>query len=495
MTATTQHADQQADRHADPSTGSTSSADIPTTVADLRAAFDRGTTRPLAWRRARLRALRQMLRDRGGEIEAALHADLHKSRTEAQLTEIGVLLTEIDHTLRHLDRWARPRRARLPLSFLPATARLVPEPLGVVLVIAPWNYPVQLLLSPLVGALAAGNAVVLKPSELAPHTSALLARIVPEHLGADAVRVVEGGVPETTELLRERFDHIVYTGNGRVARIVLRAAAEHLTPVTLELGGKSPVWFDDDAHLDEAARRIAWAKFVNAGQTCIAPDYVLTTPDRVGPLTEALHRAVREMWGADPSASEDYGRIVDGRQHARLVSLLEGAHVAFGGTHDAGSRYLAPTVLHVPAEARGARPGDPDAPARAMREEIFGPLLPIVAVDSVEDAIAYVNAGDKPLALYLFSGSRRRRAEVVARTSSGAVGIDVALLHAGAAGLPFGGVGPSGTGAYHGEASFRTFSHLKPVLHKPLRPDTLRFVQPPFGERGRELARRMVRLG
>lgn len=468
---------------------------IEQTVADVRAGFDRRVTRSLAWRRAQLRALSRMLTEREAEIEAALHADLHKSATEAQLTEIGVVQTEIAHALRHLARWVRPRPVALPLSFVPATARLVPEPLGVVLVIAPWNYPVQLLLSPLVGVLAAGNAAVLKPSELAPHTSALLAGIVPEYLDTEAVRVVEGGVEETTVLLRQRFDHIVYTGNGRVARIVLKAAAEHLTPVTLELGGKSPVWFDDDAHLESAARRIAWAKFVNAGQTCIAPDYVLTTPERVGPLTDALRRAVEDLYGSDPAASPDYGRIVNERQHARLVGLLDGADIAFGGTHDAATRYLAPTVLHAPQVRPGQSPGDADDPTPAMRDEIFGPILPIVPVASVEDAIAYVNAGDKPLALYLFSASRRRRAEVIARTSSGAVGVDVGLLHAAASGLPFGGVGPSGMGAYHGAVSFRTFSHLKPVLRKPLRPDTLRFVQPPFSDLGRALARRMVRLG
>lgn len=465
-------------------------------VSGARRVFDSGDTRPLAARAQRLRALRALIVENEAAIEAALWSDLHKGSGEAQLTEIGVTLAEIDHTLRHLRRWARSRRGPLPLALLPGRARLVAEPLGVVLVIAPWNYPVQLLLDPLAGVLAAGNTAVLKPSELAPATSALVARLVPRYFPDGAVRVVEGGVPETTELLAQRFDHIVFTGSGTVGRVVMRAAAEHLTPVTLELGGKSPVWFDDDAHLRQAARRIAWAKFTNAGQTCIAPDYVMTTPDRVPALVAALKDAVADLWGADPRTGDDYGRIVNERQFDRLVGLLEGTEVVVGGDHDRAERYIAPSVVLVPSSGEGSPAVGPDAAHPVLRDEIFGPVLPIVPVASAEEAVRVVNGWDKPLALYVFSSSARTRRLFEQRTSSGAVVHGAGLVHAAATGLPFGGVGASGIGAYHGVHSWRAFTHLKPVLRKPLAPDTLRLAQPPFTDGpALRLVQRMMRRG
>ncbi|MGW6441667.1 aldehyde dehydrogenase family protein [Lentzea sp. NPDC055074] len=470
----------------------TTTADIPAAVSGARQVFDAGATRPVAARAAGLRALRAMLTENEAAFEAALWSDLRKSAGEAQLTEIGVVLAEIAHTLRHLRRWSRPRRAPVPMALWPARARLVPEPLGVVLVIAPWNYPMQLLLDPLVGVLAAGNTAVLKPSELAPATSALIARLVPAYFPDGTVRVVEGGVPETTELLAQRFDHIVFTGGGAVGRVVMRAAAEHLTPVTLELGGKSPAWFDDDAHLEQAARRLVWAKFTNAGQTCVAPDYVMTTPDRVPALVQALGKAIADLWGADPRASADYGRIVNERQFDRLVSLLDGTNVVVGGEHDRAERYLAPTVVTLSGDRSSV---GPDASHPVLREEIFGPVLPVVAVDSAEQAVDVVNAWDKPLALYVFTSSSRTRRLFEQRTSSGAVVHDAGLIHVAASGLPFGGVGASGIGAYHGPFSWSAFSHLKPVLRKPLALDTLRLAQPPFGGLGTRLAQRLTRRG
>ena len=463
---------------------------IPAVVSDARKVFDSGATRSPAARAASLRALRAMITDNESAIEAALWADLHKGAGEAQLTEISVVLAEINHALRHLRRWTRARRGPVPLALWPARARLVPEPLGVVLVIAPWNYPLQLLLDPLAGVLAAGNTAVLKPSELAPQTSALIARLVPAYFPDGAVRVVEGGVAETTELLAQRFDHIVFTGSGAVGRVVLRAAAEHLTPVTLELGGKSPAWVDDDAHLDQAARRLVWAKFTNAGQTCVAPDYVMTTPGRVPALVEALRRAISDLWGDDPRASRDYGRVVNERQFDRLVALLDGADVVIGGEHDRAERYVAPTVVVSAGRAVG-----PDAADPLLREEIFGPVLPIVAVESAEQAVEVVNNWDKPLALYVFTSSARTRRLFEQRTSSGAVVHDAGLIHVAATGLPFGGVGASGMGGYHGPYSWRAFSHLKPVLRKPLAPDTLRLAQPPFTGWGPRLAQRLTRRG
>lgn len=452
------------------------------TVEELRSAFDAGFTKPLTWRLAQLRALRRMLTERSAEFEDALLADLGKNPTESQIAELGFVVGEIDHALKHLRRWLRPKRVPVPGALMPARASTLLEPVGVVLVIAPWNYPVQLLLAPVVGALGAGNAVVLKPSELAPATSAAMARLIPEYLDRRAVAVVEGGVEETTDLLAQRFDHIFYTGNGRVGRIVAAAAVEHLTPVTLELGGKSPVYIDGTVDIAAAARRIAWGKFMNAGQTCVAPDYVLAERGVVPRLTSALRDAVRELYGDDPAQSPDYGRIVDDRQFTRLTGMLGSGTTAMGGEHDAATRYLAPTVLvDVPA----------DAPA--MAQEIFGPILPVLPVDGLDDAIRFIRAGDKPLALYVFSSSATVRRRILTETSSGAVGFGIPAAHLAVAGLPFGGVGESGLGAYHGERSVRTFSHEKAVLSKPLAPDTMQLVYPPYTEGKDRFARGLLR--
>lgn len=449
-------------------------------VTAARRRYESGVSRTLAWRRRQLRGLQRLLRERSVELEQALWVDLHKNATEAQLTEIGVVAGEVSYFLRNLSRLARPKMTLASPIVQPARASIVSEPLGAVLIIAPWNYPVQLLLGPLAGVLAAGNTAVLKPSELAPHVSAAIARLVPQYLDQDAVQVVEGAVAETTELLTHRFDHIVYTGNGHVARIVMRAAAEHLTPVTLELGGKSPAWVGSEAgDLDTIADRIAWAKFTNAGQTCIAPDYVLTTPDQVEPLVAALARAIARQFGNDPSASGDYGRIVNERHFDTMVAYLDGGDVRAGGHHDRDSLYVEPTILVVPP--LGDEPASwADALPPVMREEIFGPILPVVAVQDAEQAIAFINAGEKPLALYVFGASRTTERRFVAQTSSGAVGVDVALAHAGVRSLPFGGVGASGMGSYHGKYSWQQFSHAKPVLRKPLRPDTLRMIYSPI---------------
>ncbi len=463
--------------------GTVAGASIPQTVADLRAAFDAGRTKPLRWRLAQLAGLRRMLTERAAEFEDALLEDLAKNPTESQIAEIGFVVGEIDHMRRGLRRWLRPRRVAVPGALMPARARVVLEPVGVVLVIAPWNYPVQLLLAPLVGALAAGNAVVLKPSELAPATSAAMARLIPQYLDATAVAVVEGAVEETTELLAQRWDHIFFTGNGRVGRIVAAAAAEHLTPVTLELGGKSPVYVDDSVDLAAAARRIAWGKFMNAGQTCVAPDYVLASRSVADRLADELRKALGALYGDDPAQSPDYGRIVNDRQFERLTGLLLGpGNTAVGGESDAASRYLAPTVLvDVPRDSA------------VMGEEIFGPVLPIVAVDGLDDAIAFIRSGDKPLALYVFSERREVRRRFLTDTSSGAVGFGVPAAHLAVGGLPFGGVGESGSGAYHGRRSLETFSHEKAVLSKPLAPDTLQLIYPPYTEGKDRFARGLLR--
>ena len=427
-------------------------------VARLRATFRTGRTKPVEWRTAQLRRLREMLTEHGADLAAALHADLGKSAAEADRTEIGFTIREIDHTLDHLADWLRPEPAPVPAHLgADASARTQYDPLGVVLVIAPWNYPAQLLLAPLVGALAAGNAVVVKPSELAPATSAAIARLLPAHLDTDAVAVVEGGVPETTALLAERFDHIFYTGNGTVGRVVMRAAAEHLTPVTLELGGKSPAFVDRGTDLPVVADRLVRGKFLNAGQTCVAPDYVLTDPETAAALEPLFARAVEALYGADPSACGEYGRIVNQRHFDRLSGLLDPGRVVVGGDGERATNYIAPAVL---ADV------DPESPV--MRVEIFGPILPVVTVSGLDEAIDFINDRDKPLALYVFSESEKTRERIAAETSSGGLGHGLPLAHLTVSDLPFGGVGESGMGSYHGRYSIETFSHRKAILEKPL---------------------------
>lgn len=447
----------------------------------LREAFDRGETRPLEWRRNQLQQLKTMMSEQGDELVRALQADFGKPELEAWTSDIAIVSQECDHALKHLARWTRPEKVRTPLQQSPGRSRIVRDPLGVVLIISPWNYPVQLLLSPLVGAIAAGNCAVLKPSELTPHTSAVLAHWLPRTLDPRCFQTVEGGVAETTALLEQRFDHIFYTGNGNVGRVVMEAAAKHLTPVTLELGGKSPCIVDRSANLDVAARRIAWGKFLNAGQTCVAPDYILVHPDREEELIEKIGAAVNDFYGDDPKQSADYARIVNSRHHRRLAGLLkESGDIVFGGELDEETCYLAPTLV---------RNVQADSPL--MGEEIFGPILPVLTSPSIEDSIAFVSQRAKPLALYVFTENADVEAKVIAETTSGGVCVNAILWHITSPNLPFGGVGPSGTGAYHGRASFETFSHRKSVMTKPTRFD-LKLLYPPYSRLKTKLVRRML---
>ncbi len=450
-------------------------------VKRLRVGFESGRTRPVEWRVAQLRRLDAMLLERETELLDALAADLAKPEIEGFLTETAFTRAEIAFALANLASWVKPEKVSVPFTQQPAKAQIIREPLGVVLIIGPWNYPVQLVLAPLVAAIAAGNAAVLKPSELAPASSALLARLLPEYLDRECVAVVEGGVPETTALLAERWDHIFYTGNGTVGRVVMEAAAKHLTPVTLELGGKSPAIVDRHANLAVAAKRIAWGKFVNTGQTCVAPDYVLVDREVEQPLLDLLALTVRSFYGNDPRTSPDYGRIVNDRHFSRLAGLLaSGGEPVVGGDADPSDRYIAPTVLTAV---------DSDAPI--MREEIFGPLLPVLPVDDVDEAIDFVNERDKPLALYVFSDVDSVADRVIASTSAGGVAVNATVLHLAVPGLPFGGVGASGMGAYHGRAGFETFSHRKSVLHRPTRLD-LPVAYPPYSGWKQKLLRRLL---
>src|SRR5699024_4412016 len=453
-------------------------------VTALRDSFDAGTTRDVAARLAQLEALRRGLRREEPRLARALAEDLGKSRTESALTEIGVVIQEVAHVSTHLRRWLRPERLSLGALLAPASGELRREPLGTTLIIAPWNYPVNLTLAPLVAAIAGGNTAMVKPSEVAPATSAALTHLLRTHLDPGWVRAVEGAVEETTILLEQRFDLIFYPGNGTVGRIVARAAAEHLTPTVLELGGKSPVFVDEGADPAVTARRIVWGKFTNAGQTCIAPDHLMATPRTIERLRPHLRRAVRAMYGRSPARSLDYGRMVNDAHFERVLALIDDDKAILGGTAEAdpATRYLPPTIME------GVDWGD-----AVMGEEIFGPVLPLLAVSGPEEAIARIRAGDKPLTAYVFSPRREVEERFAAETSSGSLALGLTLAHVGSVGMPFGGVGASGTGAYHGRTGIEAFTHAKPVVTKPLSPDTLKLVYPPYTGLKRRVLRRLMR--
>ncbi len=446
----------------------------------VRAAYLAGRTRPVEWRIDQLRGVERLVVSEEPALLSAMAEDFGKPRTEAWISDLAPVSQWAAHARRRVRLWMRPSRSWPGRANLPGRAWTVPEPLGTVLVISPWNYPVQLALAPLVAALSAGNAVVLKPSELAPATSSALARLVPRYLDPEAVAVVEGAVEVATELLAQPFDHVFFTGSTSVGRSVAAAAARHLSSVTLELGGKSQAIVAGDADIEVAARRVAWGKLLNAGQTCIAPDYVLVERPVAGPFVEALRRSFEQLEGPDPARTRT--RIVNERHLARLESLLadNGGTVALGGKVDHAERWLDPTVVL-----------DPEPSSPLMQDEIFGPILPVLSVDSVQDAIGFVRQRPKPLALYLFTASRDTESAVLAGTSSGGVCVNHVLMHILAPELPFGGVGPSGVGSYHGRAGFEELSHRKPVVRRRFKPD-LPFIYPPFDDKKERLLRRVL---
>lgn len=465
--------------------GDAPSPDSPTgatrLVARLRETCASGRTRPLAWRLQQLAALLRLLVEREDELIAALGEDLGRAPFEAWAADLRATAREIEDLHRHLPRWMDPERQKVPWLLRPGRAEIVREPLGVVLIIAPWNYPVQLLLAPLAAALAAGNAVVCKPSEVAPATSAALARILPEYLDTSAVAVVEGGIPETTALLEQRWDHILYTGNGTVGRIVATAAAKHLTPVTLELGGKSPVIVARDANIKLAASRVAFAKFLNAGQTCVAADHVYVHSDVEEEFLDELKAQVAKRYGTEPRSSKAFGRMINTGHTQRVKNLLDagGYDVVCGGEVDVEQKYVAPTVLrNVTRESA------------VMGEEIFGPVLPVLTFDDLAEVTDAINAGDKPLALYLFTASEKTIDHVVGTTSSGGLCVNDAISHLLVSTLPFGGVGDSGYGSYHGRWGFETFSHRKPILRRPSWLVDAPLLNPPYPRWKRALTKR-----
>ncbi|XP_062071891.1 aldehyde dehydrogenase family 3 member A2 isoform X1 [Lepus europaeus] len=427
-------------------------------VQRLRRAFRSGRSRPLRFRLQQLEALRRMVQEREADILAAIAADLCKSELNAYSQEVITVLGEIDFMLSNLPEWVAAKPVKKNLFTMMDEAYIQAEPLGVVLIIGAWNYPFVLTIQPLIGAIAAGNAVILKPSELSEHTAKILAKLLPQYLDQDLYAVVNGGVKETTELLKERFDHILYTGNAAVGKIVMEAAAKHLTPVTLELGGKSPCYIDTDCDLDTVCRRITWGKYMNCGQTCIAPDYVLCEASLQNQIVQKIKDTVQEFYGENIKESPDYERIINLRHFKRIQSLLEGQKIAFGGETDEATRYIAPTVLT-----------DVDPETKVMQEEIFGPVLPIVPVKNADEAIQFINEREKPLALYIFSHNDKLIRRMIDETSSGGVTGNDVIMHFTLNSLPFGGVGYSGMGAYHGKHTFDTFSHQRPCLLKSLK--------------------------
>lgn len=437
-------------------------------IEDLRVTYASGLTRPREWRLQQLQQLALMLEKHESELLQALESDLGKSAAEGWLTELGFLKSDIGYTSKQLRKWMRPRRVSQPLLAWPGRSQVYPEPLGVVLIIGAWNYPVQLLLSPLVAALAAGNCAVLKPSEHAPATADVLARLIPDYISPEAVTVVTGGADVAEQLLKQRFDHILYTGGGRVGRIVMKAAAEHLTPVTLELGGKSPAVVLSDADLKVSARRIAWGKWLNAGQTCIAPDYVLVDERVQEEFIGELKKALESFFGEDAELADDYGRIVNEDHCQRLIKYLDHGTIAYGGNYDAALFYIEPTILT-----------DVDADSPVMQEEIFGPLLPVLPVRNLTEAIQFIRERDKPLALYGFSRSERALKQLTEQTHAGNQCNNDTLMFMLNPELPFGGVGPSGMGRYHGRYGFDTFSHQKAVMSRPFWMDPS-FRYPPY---------------
>jgi len=430
-------------------------ATIAAAIEHQRQFFATGQTRSLPDRRQQLLKLQAAIDRQGETLIQAVSQDLGKPYFEACISEISAIRMDLAHTLKNLKTWAKPKPAAPTLAQFPAQAWIQPEPLGVVLIIGPWNYPLSLVLQPLIGAIAAGNCAILKPSEIAPASSAAIAALIQETFDPGWVTVMEGGVETSQALLAHPFDHLFFTGGTAVGKVVMAAAAAHLTPVTLELGGKSPCIVEKDVDLEIAARRITWGKFFNAGQTCIAPDYLLVQEEIAEPLKQSILAMIQQFYGDNPQVSPDYGRIVSDRHFQRLQKLLKGGRILAGGQSDADDRYIAPTVMD-----------DVTWADEIMQEEIFGPILPILTYGKLEEAIAQVNAHPKPLALYFFGRNSQQQQQVLHQTSSGGVCLNDTIVHLGTPELPFGGVGPSGIGAYHGKASFDTFSHNKSVLRR-----------------------------
>jgi len=428
-------------------------------VSAVRTTFDSGRSKNVEWRKEQLKSVTRMLDENEDKFIAALKSDLNKPVQESIMAEIDYLKNEVIGILRHIDEWTQDQYVdKSPVTLLD-TAFLHPEPFGVVLVLGAWNFPLHLTLAPVLPAIAAGNCVIIKPSEIAPATAKVIAEILPKYLDQSCIQVVLGGVPETTSLLKERFDYIFYTGSTPVGKIIGAAANKHLTPCTLELGGKSPTYIDDSGNMEVKVKRLLWGKFNNCGQICVAPDYVLCSKAVESKMLPIMKRLLKDWYGEKPELSNDYCRIVSERHLDRLAGMLnktEGS-VVIGGKNDYQGKFVEPTVV------TGVTWDD-----AIMQEEIFGPILPILTVNSVDEAIKLINQREKPLALYVFSDHKEVQDQFKTRTSSGGLVFNETILHLSVEELPFGGVGASGMGAYHGKHGFDTFTHSKPILARDL---------------------------
>ncbi|MBY9077100.1 aldehyde dehydrogenase [Paenibacillus sp. HN-1] len=442
-------------------------------LQEHRKKFNTGYTRDVNFRLEQLGKLADAIRRNEQQLLSALYEDLHKNEFEAYSTEIGYTLDSIRYMRSNLKRWVRPQKVKTPFYHVPSTSRMYKEPYGTVLIIGPFNYPFQLLIEPLIGAIAAGNSVILKPSENTPAVAAAVKKLIRETFDETYIRVIEGEKETTSALINAPFDYIFFTGSVPVGKIVMEAAARNLVPVTLELGGKSPAIVDKTANIEVAAKRIIWGKMMNAGQTCIAPDYVLAHEDIRAELIEKMKTALTSFYGPDARQSGDYGRIVNERQFDRLASILDSDqdHVLFGGKNLREELYIEPTLLDTASWS--------DA---AMQDEIFGPILPIMGYSQLEEAIETVNSRPKPLALYLFTEQRHVKEEVLARVPFGGGCVNDTISHVANHHLPFGGVGHAGIGAYHGKFSFDQFSHTKSVMTKSTRMD-ISFLFPPYRDK------------
>ena len=439
--------------------------------------FATGATKPLDFRLQQLEKLKSAIASRQDEILAALEADLGKPTFEGCF-ELAVL-QDISYTIKNLPKWVKPRSVKTDIQLFPSCAKVHAEPLGVALVISPWNYPFSLMISPLIGAIAAGNCAMLKPSEISSSTSAVLTKLIQDIFPPEYICIQEGGVDVAQELLSLKFDHIFFTGGTKIGQIVMEAAAKNLTPVTLELGGKSPCIVDDDINLAETAKRITWGKFVNAGQTCVAPDYLLVKQNIKSDLLTEIEKCLNKFYGDNPAKSNDYGKIINHKQFARLTEYLNDGKIIVGGETNRDDKYIAPTILE-----------QVDLNSPVMQEEIFGPILPVVEYQTLDEAIALVNSKSKPLALYFFSKSKQKQQQIFQQTSSGGLAFNETFMQLAVTELPFGGVGDSGMGNYHGKASFDTFSHQKSVLYRPFWGD-LNWRYAPYSDKTVKLFKKM----
>ncbi len=442
--------------------------DVGNILKKQRAFFSSGKTKEVSFRIAMLQALRNAIKKYETEILYALKLDLNKAPFEAYETEMIIILDELRYTMKHLSDWAKPQRAKTPITLLVASSCVYREPYGSVLIMSPWNYPFLLTVAPLIGAIAAGNCSIVKPSETSFYTAEIIEKIVKEAFNASFVSVVRGGREANQSLLSEKFDYIFFTGGVEVGKTVMTAAAKHLTPVTLELGGKSPCIVDKTADIKLSAKRIAWGKFINAGQTCVSPDYVFVHSKKKDELIAEINKCIGAFYGDDPIANDDYPKIINQKHFERLMGLMESGHIAAGGRSDKETARIAPTVLD-----------NVTWDSAVMKEEIFGPLLPVLTFDSLSEALSVLSDKPKPLALYFFTRSKKNEAEVIRTLSFGSCCINDTVIQIGNPHLPFGGVGQSGMGKYHGKAGFDTFSNVKGVMKRSIRVDIpLRY--PPF---------------